>query len=257
MAAHAAGGAALGRGTRVNGVTLTAPGSVPGQCGRGAGGRDDDRARRSGRRRRRTRPSAPAPSLMPAMPPPARPCGRTPAAAKCSSWASLVTKHELLLAGHQLDGADDLVAVAEADDLPLVAAEHLRVDPLDDALAGAEREARDRRSGSEVSASARSPASSGSISLSGTPPARWGSLAESGQRRAGRARPTLSSRPAAGEHADLAARRGAHGAGDDVVVGAALAVAGRGAGRRAGEQAGGRQQREARVVGDLERTWPR
>ena len=52
---------------------------------------------------------------------------------------------EGLLAGGQLDRADDLVAVLEPDHVPLVAAEHLRVDPLHDALPGAEREARARR----------------------------------------------------------------------------------------------------------------
>ena len=86
-----------------------------------------------------------------------------------------------LVAGRQLDGADDLVAVLERDDVPLVAVEHLGVDPLDDAVAGAEREARARRWPATSRASARSPASSWSISLSGSPPWRLGSLAESGQ----------------------------------------------------------------------------
>ena len=77
---------------------------------------------------------------MPAMPPPERPCGRTSEAGKCSSWATVADEAQRLLAGGELDGADDLVAVLEADHLPLVAAEHLGVDPLDDAVAGAERQ---------------------------------------------------------------------------------------------------------------------
>jgi hypothetical protein len=50
---------------------------------------------------------------------------------------------QLLVAGDQLDRADDLVAVGEADDLPRVAVrQRLGVDPLDHALPGAERQAR-------------------------------------------------------------------------------------------------------------------
>ena len=90
-------------GYSANGVTLTAPGSVPGSAVRRAGRGDhdrvgvrveraepDDRARRrrAGCRRCR-RPSGPA--------------GGPPPAAKCSSWASEVMKHELLVAGAQLD----------------------------------------------------------------------------------------------------------------------------------------------------------
>ena len=95
------------------------------------------------------------------MPPPERPCGRTPPAPKCSSWASEVTKHELLVAGAQLDRADHLVAVLERDHLPVVAvAEHLGVDPLDDALPGAERQAGAVGGAAWSGASTRSPGSS-------------------------------------------------------------------------------------------------
>ena len=83
--------------------------------------------RRAGRRRCRRRSG---------------PAGRTPSAPKCSSWASVVTKQSVSSPVASSSGADDLVAVLERDHLPLVPAEHLGVDPLDDALAGAEREAR-------------------------------------------------------------------------------------------------------------------
>ena len=48
---------------------------------------------------------------------------------------------QLLVAGAQLDRADHLVAVLEADHVPLVPAEDLGVHPLHHALPGAEREA--------------------------------------------------------------------------------------------------------------------
>ena len=77
-----------------------------------------------------------------------------------------------------------------------------------------------------------------------------------GRRRAGRGEvehAQLEQPAAAGEHADLAAGGGRHGRDDDVVVGAVAAVADRlgvSTCGRAGRT--GRQEREARVVGDLE-----
>ena len=138
VAADAAGGAALG-GVLAERRDLDRARLGAGQGGRRAGRGDDD-GRRRGRARRTRRPAAPAASRTPAMPPPERPCGRTASAPKCSSWASEVMKHSVSSPVAQLDGADDLVAVLEPDDLPLVLAEDLGVDPLDDALAGAERE---------------------------------------------------------------------------------------------------------------------
>ncbi len=84
--------------------------------------------------------SAPAFSRMPAIPPPARPWGRTPSAPKCSSWASEVMKHSSSVPVASSQGADHLVAVLERDDLPLVAVEHLGVDPLDHSVPGAQGE---------------------------------------------------------------------------------------------------------------------
>ena len=59
---------------------------------------------------------------MPAMPPAARPCGRTGDAGKRSSWASLVMKTRSSSPVGQLDGADDAVAVLEPDQLQVVRA---------------------------------------------------------------------------------------------------------------------------------------
>ena len=60
----------------------------------------------------------PAASRTPAMPPAARPCGRTAAAGNRSSWASEVMSTRSSSPVAQLDGADDLVARPQADDLP-------------------------------------------------------------------------------------------------------------------------------------------
>ncbi len=60
---------------------------------------------------------------MPATPPPARPCGRTSEAEKCSSWASDVTKTSSSSPVVELDRADEDVAVVERDEVPLVAAD--------------------------------------------------------------------------------------------------------------------------------------
>ena len=80
------------------GVTLTRPGRRAGQGAGAAGHGDHDRlaavpdCRRPGRPRRTRSPTRAGASLIPAMPPAARPCGRTAAAPKRSSCASLVTK---------------------------------------------------------------------------------------------------------------------------------------------------------------------
>ena len=75
-----------------NGVTLTDPASVPGSADADPGDGDRDTPSPGSSAVNETT-RAPAASLMPAMPPPDRPCGRTWPAPKCSSWQSLVTKH--------------------------------------------------------------------------------------------------------------------------------------------------------------------
>ena len=122
-----------------NGVTLTAPGSVPGSAVEEPGRGDHDRVGRVERaepgtrtRRRLTR--------TPAMPPPDAALRPDLVGAEVEQLRVGGDEAEGLVAGGELDRADDLVAVLERDDLPLVPAEDLRVDPLDDALAGAEGE---------------------------------------------------------------------------------------------------------------------
>ena len=110
---------------------------------------------------------------------------------------------ESLLAGAQLDRADDLVAVLERDDVPVVPAERLRVDPLHHALPGAEREARGSRgrAGQRQQPARRL---EGEELADRRPPCRWGSLAVRRQRRQVE-HAELDHPAAGGDHADLAA----------------------------------------------------
>jgi hypothetical protein len=78
-------------GYSANGVTFTDPATVPGSAVL-----DPETVTTtvlwSGVKAPKNTTSAPAASRTPAIPPPVRPCGRTPPAGKCSSCASLVTK---------------------------------------------------------------------------------------------------------------------------------------------------------------------
>ena len=83
-------------GYSLNGVTLTAPASVP------ASAEDapetvttTDPSGAPGSTAPNHTTCWPSVTRTPAMPPPARPWGRTPSAPKCSSWASEVTKHSV------------------------------------------------------------------------------------------------------------------------------------------------------------------
>ena len=147
-------------GYSANGVTLTRPASVPGRASD-----EPDTVT--------TTLSAPA-STAPKKTDPrtgrepdagdaaaGAPCGRTPEAGKRSSWASEVTNTSSSSSLRELEPADDLVAVVEPDDVPGVAvAEHLGLDPLDDAALGCRAPARASPSASDVSVTARSPGSS-------------------------------------------------------------------------------------------------
>ena len=188
---------------------------------------------------------------MPAMPPPERPCGRTEAAGKCSSWASLVMK---------VSSSDSLVSstapttrspALEPDDLPGVA-------PSTSALTRLTTpRAVPSASPSEVSASVvrqstRSPASRVTSSETWVPPCRLGALAVDGT--VGRSSALiLISRPARGDHAEIAAGGAEHRGDDHVVVGPRAARRQRVGVVGPGQQAGRGQQHPARVVGDLQR----
>ena len=76
-----------------NGVTLTAPGSVPGSAVVDPDAVTTTEA--SGSTTPNQATCSPAATRTPCMPPPARPCGRTPSAPKCSSWASVVMKQSV------------------------------------------------------------------------------------------------------------------------------------------------------------------
>ena len=93
-------------------------------AGQGVGGPgrgDDDVVGARGRPPRRRSTVAPGESRMPAIPPAARPCGRTADAGKRSSWASLVTKTRSSSPSRSAAAPDDAVAVAQRDDLPVAA----------------------------------------------------------------------------------------------------------------------------------------
>ena len=129
------------------------------------------------------------------MPPPERPCGRTAGGGEAQQLRIGRDEDQLVVGAAELEAADDLVAVVEPDDVPRVLAEHLGLDPLDDAALGAEREAervvgqRRQRDG----ALARTRATRNS--LTGAPPCSCGALAVDGS--TGRSRTSsLSSRPA-------------------------------------------------------------
>ena len=156
-----------------------------------------------------------------------------------------------LVAGEQLDGTDDLVVVLEADDVPLVAAHDLRVDPLHHTGACAEREtgsvARQRRQGQGAFADPE-----GQDLAERQPALEVGVVGR--VRQLGHVEHAdLDEAAPTGQHADLAAGGGADGAHDHVVVGPALAAAGLLDRGRTREQAAGGEVGEARFVGHLDR----
>ena len=77
---------------------------------------------------------APGPSLIPAIPPPERPCGRTTDGREVQELGVAADEDQFGLGRGQLHRADDLVARVEPDHLPGVATEHLGIDPLDDTV---------------------------------------------------------------------------------------------------------------------------
>ena len=244
-------------GYSANGVTLTAPGSVPGRAVDEPDDGDHDRRRRRVDARR-TRPTRCAGGRAGC-----RPCRRRsgPAAAPPAPEVQ-----QLGVGGDEARASRRRWRSSTApttsspslsrDDLPLVAvAEDLGVDPLDDALRGCRARGRGRRRRSGVSASARSPGSSDRTSLTGAPPGR---LRVVGRWRAASGRSSTPSRTTRPRDGDQRRPRRGRWCGTaetiDVVLGAAAAR--RRAARRvggAGQQPGGGQQHEARVVGDLER----
>ena len=134
---------------------------------------DDDRLGGVGRGPPRTRrPAGPAASLMPAMPPAARPCGRTADAGKCRSEASEEIEHELVGVGSTGDRADHLVAVLEGDHLPrvAVAGDVAGRHPLHRALDGRRARASARRRRARPGRPPARAAARVTTSPSGTPP---------------------------------------------------------------------------------------
>ncbi len=205
-----------------NGVTLTAPGSVPGSAV------DEPDAvtttgRRAGRARRTRPPTRPRPSRMPAMPPPERPCGRTPSAPKCSSWASEVTKQSVsspvASSTAPTTSSPSLSGITSHSSRP----RDLGVDPLDHALAGAEREP--GTVGGERGQGQRPLARLEGEHLAERQPALQVRVVGGGGSARQVEHAELEQPPARGEHADLAAGGGADRGDDHVVVGAAAARA--------------------------------
>ncbi len=184
------------------------------------------------------------------MPPPDRPCGRTASAPKCRSWASEVMKQSV-----SSPVARSRAPITSSPSLSEITshssrAEDLRVDPLDDTLSGAEREARpvggQRRERQRPLAGVE-----GEHLAERQPALEVGVVRARGQRR--QVEDAELEQPAAGgEHADLAARGGTDRGDDDVVVGAGTALAGVLVAARPGQQAARGQVGEARVVGHLE-----
>ena len=112
------------------------------QSAAGAGGGDHDATRGRRRRRRRTPPAGRRPRRTPAMPPAGRPCGRTDGRREVQQLRVGRDEHELLVAGRELDRADDAVAVVEPDHGPRVGRRRdVGRHPLDHAVGRAEREA--------------------------------------------------------------------------------------------------------------------
>ena len=132
------------RGYSAYGVTLSAPGLGAGQGVGGAGRGDDDvvggRVDRpeEGHRRARGEPDAGHPAGRATL----RPHGR---GGEAEQLGVAGDEDEVLGAVVQRGGADDGVAVAQRDGLPVGAAGVVGGDPLDDALSGAQRDARARR----------------------------------------------------------------------------------------------------------------
>ena len=141
-----------------NGVTFTAPGSVPGSAAADPRRGDHDRGVVD---LEGAEGDDPLPGGEPDAGDPAAGAALRPhlAGAEVQQLGVGGDEAELLVAAAQLDRADHLVAVGEPDHLPGVpVAEQLRVDPLDDALPGAEGVARACRSPGR---SARAPARPG------------------------------------------------------------------------------------------------
>ena len=253
MAAHTAGGPALG-GVLAERRHLDRAGLGAGQGRRGAGRGDHDGVDvGASTAPKNRRPAAPAARRMPATPPPERPCGRTAAAAKCSSWASVVTK--------QSASSPVASSTAPTTSSPsssrmtshvVPVGEDLGVDPLDDAVPGAEREA-GPLGRSAVSASARSPRlerqelADRGAALQVRVRWRWRAARAGRARRAGAAgRGWSARRPRPGRW--RGPRRPPRRAwrGQPPSPGGSRV-------ERAGQQAAGGEEDEARVVGDLER----
>ena len=235
-------------GYSVNGVTFTAPGSVPGSAV------EEPEAVTTTASAASTAPNhatcSPSVTRTPAMPPPERPCGRTPSAPKCSSCASEVMKHSV----------SSPVARSSAPTTSSPSLSEMTSHSSRDSTSGFTR----------LTTPWRVPSAS--------PGPEDGSAGERQRAFAGVQREHLRERHAAlqvgvvgrrgdggqvehaqlehpaprGDDADLAARGGADGRHHHVVVGAGAAGA-RGLVRgRTGQQAARGEEREARVVGDLE-----
>src|SRR5690606_31940304 len=160
-----------------NGVTLPEPASVPGSAAEEPASVTTTAVSRAAAG---TTPKctarAPAASLMPAMPPAARPCGRTLLAAKCSSCASLETN---------TSSSSSALVAAPTTSSPSLSVITSQTSPFAGASPGTTRlttpPAVPSASGgtsasSGTSASTRSPASSGTTSLTGTPPESEGAV---------------------------------------------------------------------------------
>ena len=134
------------------------------------------------------------------MPPPERPCGRTPEAGKWSSWASVEMKQS-----SSSPVASSTAPMTSSPSLRPMTSHSSRLSTSGLTRLTTPSRVPSARPGpsvrSEVSASARSPASRATSSLSGTPPATWGSLAVEGSSApmsmtgSRTSRPRLVSRP--------------------------------------------------------------
>ena len=186
------------------------------------------------------------------MPPPERPCGRTPSAPKCSSCASEVMKQSV-----SSPVASSRAPTTSSPSLSEITSHSSRASTsgltrLTTPCAGAEREPgavgrqRGQRqrplAGLEGEHLAERQAA---LEVAG----RWPTAGSVGRSST----PSLSSRPREVSTPTSPRAVVRHRGDDHVVVGAAAAVAGRLVGGRAGQQAAGGQEGEARVVGDLER----
>ena len=199
----------------------------------------------------------PAASLMPAMPPAARPCGRTAEAGKCSSEASERRSTSSSASATARD-ADHLVAVLERDRLPrvAVAGDVAGRDALDGALHGGQGERRRVRPRATSRPTTRSRGSRVTTSPSGHAAGQRRGAVRRRQATAGRAPRRARCGPATSRRRSRRARSRAPRA-DTTSCLARRAPSTRAAGPRTPVRAsrpGPGQQHPARGVGDLERS---